>query len=90
MKNLIYKGEVHKKQYIGVNCLKRWGAWRVCRIKGKPSQKRWDGIFDWGGGVDTPMQTMIFWHFQGISGHIKQNLIKYRTCRTMINAHWES
>ena len=47
LKNQIFRG-VHKKQYIGGNCLKR-GAWPVCSAK-----KRWAFLR----GGDTSMHTM--------------------------------
>ena len=40
------------------NCLKKGGAWKVCRFKeGELGKKEGGGVFE--RGVDTPMHTMI-------------------------------
>ena len=37
-----------KNQYIGGGCLKRSGAWTVCRFKGGAWQERRGGVFEGG------------------------------------------
>ena len=50
LKNPIYKeGErITKNQYIGVNFLKKRGAWSVCRFKGRVRGKKGE-VFLMGG-----------------------------------------
>ena len=48
-----------KNQYIRGNCLKRRN-WAVCRFKEGLARKREVVFLRWGGGgVDTPMHTML-------------------------------
>ena len=46
---------VHKKPVYSGDCLKRRGAWTVCRFKGALGKKE-EFVFE--GGVDIPMHTM--------------------------------
>ena len=54
-----------KNHYIGGNCLKKEGAWIVCRFK-KGLGKKEGVVFlkGGGGGLITPMQTMILLHIK--------------------------
>ena len=57
-----------KNHYIGGNCLKKEGAWIVCRFK-KGLGKKEGVVFLKGGGggvggLITPMQTMILLHIK--------------------------
>ena len=56
----VLEGDFTKNQSIGRNCLNR-GDWIVCRFKWGLIRRR-GGVFDRGGGVDTPMHTMV--HFK--------------------------
>ena len=48
----------HEKTIYRGNCLKR-EAWSVCKFKGGGlAKKEVDGVFEEGGGGDTPMHTM--------------------------------
>ena len=48
----------HEKTIYRGNCLKR-EAWSVCKFKGGGlAKKEVDGVFEGGGGGDTPMHTM--------------------------------
>ena len=54
------------------------GAWTVCRFKGGLGKKEGDGIFEGGGGgVDTPMHTMLLYYDS------KSNLLKERNICTV-------
>ena len=45
MKNPTFREGFKKNQYRGGNCLKRGGAWTVCRFKGGMVRKR-GGVFE--------------------------------------------
>ena len=53
-----------KNHYIGGNCLKKEGAWIVCRFKKGLGKKEGVVFLKGGGGVITPMQTMILLHIK--------------------------
>ena len=60
MKNLIFRREVHKKTRYRVELPEKGGAWAVYRFKGGPGKKEGGGVLRVrGGGVDTPMHTML-------------------------------